>query len=55
MTEAASALALGGITFLLAVIWGGPLIRIMRTLNIGEQMKQRLKEYKVFHLVKRME
>jgi len=38
MTNAASALALGGITFLLTVIWGGPLIRIMRRLKIGEQI-----------------
>ncbi len=34
MTHAASALALGGIKFLLVVIWGGPLIRIMRALKI---------------------
>ncbi len=38
MTDAASALALGGITFLLTVIWGGPLIRVMRRLKIGEQI-----------------
>ncbi|NOR90469.1 MAG: phospho-N-acetylmuramoyl-pentapeptide-transferase, partial [Anaerolineales bacterium] len=38
MTNAASALALGGITFLLTVIWGGPLIRVMRRLKIGEQI-----------------
>ncbi|MCJ7825698.1 MAG: phospho-N-acetylmuramoyl-pentapeptide-transferase, partial [Anaerolineales bacterium] len=37
--NAASALALGGITFLLTVIWGGPLIRIMRLLKIGEQIR----------------
>lgn len=39
MTETAMALSLGGITFLLTVIWGGPLIRIMRMLHIGEQIR----------------
>jgi phospho-N-acetylmuramoyl-pentapeptide-transferase len=35
----AFALTLGGITFLLAVIWGGPLIEIMRRLNLGKQIR----------------
>jgi phospho-N-acetylmuramoyl-pentapeptide-transferase len=39
MSETAMALSLGGITFLLTVIWGGPLIRIMRMLRIGEQIR----------------
>jgi phospho-N-acetylmuramoyl-pentapeptide-transferase len=39
MSQTAMALALGGITFLLTVIWGGPLIRIMRMLRIGEQIR----------------
>ena len=39
MNQIAFALPLGGITFLLAVIWGGPLIRIMRMLRIGEQIR----------------
>ncbi len=39
MTQTAMALSLGGITFLLTVIWGGPLIRIMRMLRIGEQIR----------------
>ena len=39
MTETAMALSLGGITFLLTVIWGGPLIRILRMLHIGEQIR----------------
>jgi len=39
MSQMAFALSLGGITFLLAVIWGGPLIRIMRMLRIGEQIR----------------
>jgi phospho-N-acetylmuramoyl-pentapeptide-transferase len=39
MTQTAMALALGGITFMLTVIWGGPFIRIMRLLKIGEQIR----------------
>lgn len=39
MTEAAMALSLGGITFLLTVIWGGPFIRVLRMLGIGEQIR----------------
>jgi phospho-N-acetylmuramoyl-pentapeptide-transferase len=39
MTQTAMALSLGGITFLLTVIWGGPLIRILRLLHIGEQIR----------------
>lgn len=39
MTQTAMALALGGITFLLTVIWGGPFIRVMRLLKIGEQIR----------------
>ena len=39
MTEAAMALSLGGITFLLTVIWGGPLIRILKMLGIGERIR----------------
>ncbi|NIM94468.1 MAG: phospho-N-acetylmuramoyl-pentapeptide-transferase [Anaerolineales bacterium] len=39
MTQAATALSLGGLTFLMTVIWGGPLIRILRMLNIGEQIR----------------
>jgi phospho-N-acetylmuramoyl-pentapeptide-transferase len=33
------ALSLGGVTFLLTVIWGGPLIRILRMTHIGEQIR----------------
>lgn len=39
MTQTAMALSLGGITFLLTVIWGGPLIRVLRALGIGEQIR----------------
>ena len=39
MSQSAIALSLGGITFLLSVIWGGPMIRILRMLRIGEQIR----------------
>jgi phospho-N-acetylmuramoyl-pentapeptide-transferase len=33
------ALALGGITFILTVIWGGPLVEILRRLRIGTKIR----------------
>lgn len=39
MSQAAAALTLGGITFILTVIWGGPFIRILRMLKIGKQIR----------------
>jgi phospho-N-acetylmuramoyl-pentapeptide-transferase len=33
------ALSLGAIAFLLTVIWGGPLIRVLRMLNVGQQIR----------------
>ncbi len=39
MRDATVALALAGITFLLTVIWGGPLIVILRRLRIGKQIR----------------
>lgn len=39
MTQTAMALSLGGITFMLTVIWGGPLIRVLRMFSIGEQIR----------------
>jgi phospho-N-acetylmuramoyl-pentapeptide-transferase len=35
----AFALTLGGVTFLLAVIWGSPLVEIMRRLRLGKQIR----------------
>jgi phospho-N-acetylmuramoyl-pentapeptide-transferase len=35
----ASALVLAGISFILTVIWGGPLIRILRSLEIGDSIR----------------
>jgi phospho-N-acetylmuramoyl-pentapeptide-transferase len=39
MSQTAIALSLGAITFLLSVIWGGPMIRILRMLHIGKQIR----------------
>lgn len=39
MSEGAMALSLSGIAFLLTVIWGGPLIQILRRLRIGAQIR----------------
>lgn len=39
MNQTAMALALSGFSFLLTVIWGGPLLRILRTLSIGEKIR----------------
>ena len=38
MRDATLALALAGITFLLTVIWGSPLIAILRRFKIGSEM-----------------
>ncbi len=35
----AEALFLGGLSFLLAVVWGGPLIRLLRAKRIGKQIR----------------
>jgi len=39
MSQTAMALSLGAITFLLTVIWGGPLIRVLKMFGIGEQIR----------------
>jgi phospho-N-acetylmuramoyl-pentapeptide-transferase len=39
VTQVAAALSLGGITFLLTVIWGGPLIEVLRRLKVGKQIR----------------
>ena len=39
MTETALALVLGGFTFMITVIWGGPLIRVLRILKLGQQIR----------------
>ena len=39
MSDTSIALSLGGITFLLTVIWGGPLVQVLRMLKIGKQIR----------------
>jgi phospho-N-acetylmuramoyl-pentapeptide-transferase len=39
MRESAYALALAGFSFMLTIIWGEPLIRVLRHLKIGEQIR----------------
>ena len=39
MRDATIALALAGLTFLLTVIWGGPLIAVLRRFKIGKQIR----------------
>lgn len=39
MNGGPTALVLAGISFLLTVIWGGPLIRILRSLNVGDSIR----------------
>ena len=36
MNQPSLALALAGISFMLTVIWGTPLLRVLRHLNIGQ-------------------
>ncbi|HEX9597168.1 MAG TPA: phospho-N-acetylmuramoyl-pentapeptide-transferase [Anaerolineales bacterium] len=39
MTGATVSLVLAGISFILTVIWGGPLIRILRMFNVGDSIR----------------
>ena len=39
MRESAYALALAGFSFMLTVIWGEPLLRVLRHLRIGESIR----------------
>jgi phospho-N-acetylmuramoyl-pentapeptide-transferase len=39
MSQTAMALSLGGIAFLITVIWGGPFIRVLRMLKVGQQIR----------------
>ncbi len=39
MTDASLALSLAGLTFMMAVIWGGPLLRILRHFKIGKLIR----------------
>jgi phospho-N-acetylmuramoyl-pentapeptide-transferase len=39
MTDTALALSLAGLAFMMTVIWGGPLLRILRHFKIGKQIR----------------
>jgi phospho-N-acetylmuramoyl-pentapeptide-transferase len=39
MTDASLALSLAGLTFMMAVIWGGPLLRVLRHFKIGKLIR----------------
>ncbi len=39
MTDPSLALSLAGLTFMMTVIWGGPLLRILRHFKIGKQIR----------------
>ncbi len=39
MTETSMALALSGLSFMMAVIWGGPLLRVLRHFKIGKLIR----------------
>lgn len=39
MTQIALAIGLAGVSFLLAVIWGPPLLRVLKNFNIGETIR----------------
>lgn len=39
MTQTSMALALAGFSFMMTVIWGGPFLRILRSLSIGESIR----------------
>lgn len=38
------ALTVGGVTFLLGVIWGGPFIEILRRLDVGKQIREEIQD-----------
>lgn len=44
MTGTAVSLVLAGISFVLTVIWGGPLIRILRRFEVGDSIRQEAPE-----------
>lgn len=49
MNGSATALVLAGVSFILTVIWGGPLIRILRRLEVGDSIRVEAPER---HIVK---
>jgi phospho-N-acetylmuramoyl-pentapeptide-transferase len=43
-TQLPLALTVGGVTFLLGVIWGGPFIEVLRRLGIGKQIRAEIQD-----------
>lgn len=43
-TQLPFALTVGGVTFLLGVIWGGPFVEILRRLKIGKQIRAEIRD-----------
>lgn len=43
-TELPLALTIGGVTFLLGVIWGGPFVKILKRLNVGKLVREELRD-----------
>jgi len=39
MNDTALAMSLAGLVFMMTVIWGGPLLRILRHFKIGKQIR----------------
>ena len=39
MTDSSMALALSGLSFMMAIIWGSPLLRILRHYRIGKLIR----------------
>src|SRR5262245_10015609 len=42
MRDIAFALSIGGLTFLVTVIWGGPLVEVLRLFEIGKKVRQEI-------------
>lgn len=43
-TQVPLALTVGGVTFLLGIIWGGPFVEILRRLGIGKQIRAEIRD-----------
>lgn len=43
-TQLPLALTLGGVTFLLGIIWGGPFVEVLRRLGVGKQIRAEIQD-----------
>jgi len=43
-TQLPLALTVGGVTFLLGVIWGGPFVEILRRMGVGKQIREEIRD-----------